>query len=369
MPRQPKPARLYLRNDKRGAGPRWIILHRGREYSTGCGFEDRAGAEAALADYLATHHEVPIGIRRLDQIAIADVITVYLREHAPTVQHPGWIADMSIAPIKWWGSRSLADIRKKTCHDYADKRRADGVGDYTIIHELSTLRAAINYYHAEHGPLPAVPVVTTPKAPETRRRALERSEVARLLAASIRLERESRASTRSGVRAVDYSYVRRFILIALYSGSRPGVALSARWLPSLDAPYFDLERGVLYRAGTTERQTHKRKPPQRIHQRLMPHLRRWSALDAAAPGIRDVCHCSAGRAPEKLRRSWATIREAAGLEPWVTPHVLRHTRATWMMRAGVDPSEAAGWLGMSEATLRSVYLHHHPDFQAHAAAA
>ncbi|MEL8056379.1 MAG: hypothetical protein AAGK66_09510, partial [Pseudomonadota bacterium] len=185
MPRPSKPARLYLRKDKRDAEPTWVILHRGKERRTGCGAEDRAGAEAALADYISEQYEVPTGIRRLDQISIADVITVYLREHAPTIQESAWLADMCIAPIKWWGGRTLADVRRQTCTQYAEVRRSDGVGDRTIIHELTALSGAINYYHSEYGPLPAVPVVTKPKAPETTRRALERAEVAALLAASL----------------------------------------------------------------------------------------------------------------------------------------------------------------------------------------
>src|SRR4029077_2967490 len=41
---------------------------------------------------------------------------------------------------------------------------------------------------------------------------------------------------------------------------------------------------------------------------------------------------------------------------------LRHTAATWLMQIGVTTWEAAGFLGMSEKTLRDVYGHHHPDY-------
>jgi hypothetical protein len=52
----------------------------------------------------------------------------------------------------------------------------------------------------------------------------------------------------------------------------------------------------------------------------------------------------------------------AGLGVDVTPHVLRHTAATWLMQAGTDPWEAAGFLGMTVETLMSRYGHHHPDY-------
>src|SRR4029434_3546284 len=44
----------------------------------------------------------------------------------------------------------------------------------------------------------------------------------------------------------------------------------------------------------------------------------------------------------------------------VTPHTLRHTAATWLMQRGAPMWEAAGFLGMSEKTLRDTYGHHHP---------
>ncbi len=57
----------------------------------------------------------------------------------------------------------------------------------------------------------------------------------------------------------------------------------------------------------------------------------------------------------------------AALDGKVTPHTLRHTAATWLMQNGVEIWQAAGYLGMSEETLRKVYGHHHPDYMRAAA--
>nr|WP_320416121.1 tyrosine-type recombinase/integrase [Bradyrhizobium roseus] len=46
----------------------------------------------------------------------------------------------------------------------------------------------------------------------------------------------------------------------------------------------------------------------------------------------------------------------------VTPHTLRHTAATWLMQRGAAMWDAAGFLGMSEKTLRETYGYHHPEF-------
>jgi integrase len=46
----------------------------------------------------------------------------------------------------------------------------------------------------------------------------------------------------------------------------------------------------------------------------------------------------------------------------IVRHRLRHTAATWMMQAGVDPWVAAGFLGMTMDTLLRRYGHHHPNY-------
>jgi integrase len=71
----------------------------------------------------------------------------------------------------------------------------------------------------------------------------------------------------------------------------------------------------------------------------------------------------------KIRSAWEGILEDAGLGDDVVRHSLRHTAATWLMQAGVDLWEAAGWLGMTVEQLEANYGHHHPDFQEEAAKA
>lgn len=51
-----------------------------------------------------------------------------------------------------------------------------------------------------------------------------------------------------------------------------------------------------------------------------------------------------------------------------TPHILRHTRATLMLQAGLSPREVGEYLGMSTKMVEEVYGHHHVEFQTGAAA-
>ena len=154
-------------------------------------------------------------------------------------------------------------------------------------------------------------------------------------------------------------HLARFILLGLYTGSRPSVIVSLQW------DWIDLARGVMVRrAPGTPENKQKRTPPVRLGSRILAHLRRWKRMDGNRCAY--VYHCD-GQHTDTPRTCWKTAVKRAGLGPGVTPHVLRHTRATWLMQNGVDIWEAAGHLGMNPSILQTVYAKHHPDFQRRAA--
>lgn len=384
MPRPRKGPHLYLKRRERfGRKSAWIIRDGANERSTGCSEGELGEAERALQAYIAgKYNPPPKAADRLEAIRVADVMRAYLDEHAPTVVRPDFIRDTAAPVLDWWGTKTLADVRGKTCRDYVDWRMEGGkerrgVSEQTARHDLKTLRAAINYYHKEYGPLPAVPALTLPAKGEGRDRWLTREEAAAMLRAARRL-RYAR-------------YVTRVILIGIYTGTRPGAILRLKWLPSPGSGWIDLEACVLHRRGPGERRTKKKRMPARIPERLLPHLRRWHAMDmrgeiggdmgSTARGVRQrrLRHKGAapivhvihyyGRAVNKLRRSWDSVCKSAGLGDDVVPHTMKHTACTWLMQAGVDVFEAAGFLSTSVETLLDVYGHHHPDFQNQAARA
>lgn len=119
---------------------------------------------------------------------------------------------------------------------------------------------------------------------------------------------------------------------------------------------------MLRRAPGKAEDKRKRTPRVRLHPRLLAHLRRWHRLDG---GHGPIVHFD-GRPVGKIRRSWMGAAIRAGLVD-VTPHTMRHTRATWLMQAGVAIWEAAGSLGMTPEVLARTYGHHHPDYQDKAA--
>lgn len=110
MPRRAKGPRLWLLK-RGGREPTWLILDGGKQHSTGCGESDRAGAERALGRYIAEKYTPPTRESALDRILIADVMTVYLKEHAPHVRNPEFLLHTANPVIDWWGGKTLAAHR------------------------------------------------------------------------------------------------------------------------------------------------------------------------------------------------------------------------------------------------------------------
>jgi integrase len=136
-------------------------------------------------------------------------------------------------------------------------------------------------------------------------------------------------------------------------------------MPSVASGYLDLEKGILFRSGTSQRKTSKRQPPVKLPSRLIAHLTRWKAMDG---NIRPVVHYN-GSSVQSVKKAFRSARIAAGLDDKVVPHCLRHSCATWLMQSGIDTWEAAGYLGMTAEVLERVYGHHSPKFQQNAAEA
>ncbi len=359
MPRAPKPPRLYLKRAERGRNAVWGIREGTHRESTGVHQCDRAGAEKALARYIDEKYTPPKGVTAA-RLFVDEIIAAYLKDYAAHSPSREFLIHTATPIAEWWTGKTLSEVNGTNCRRYVTwrmarpKRNGGTISEQTARHDLKTLRAAINWYRAEHAPLMAVPKVTLPKKKAARTDYwMERDDVARRIHVARKNEQ--------------LRHVARALLIGVYTGTRPGNILELKWLPSPENGWFDLEARVLNRGGAEARQTKKRQPPARIHARLLPHLHRWRQADLAA-GITTVVHYK-GEHIGKLRRSWKTVARLAGAPSKDAPHVMRHTAATWLMQAGTDLYEAAGYLGMSPETLWNTYGKHHPDFQRNAASA
>ena len=348
MPRRSKGARLWLRK-RPGRAAHWVIRDGSYQKGTSCLAHDIGGAERALAAYLAGKHISGLrrGTRDPDQIPIADVLTVYLTDIVPSHSRPKETKERITRLDSFFGDRMLSYVAGETCRAYVTQRSTDAAAR----RELEDLRAAINHHRREGLCNKVVEVVLPPERPP-RDRWLTRSEAARLIWSAWRYRevQKGKQTDRQSRR-----HIARFILVALYTGTRASAVCGAALQATVGHGWVDLNRGVFYRRAAGHRETKKRQPPVPLPDQLLAHLRRWKRR-----GQRFAVEWN-GNPVQSVDKAFANVVIDAGLGNDVTPHVLRHTAATWLMQAGTDVWEAAGYLGMTIDMLSQRYGHHHPD--------
>jgi integrase len=328
MPRRASGPRLYL--DKRRR--QWAIRDGSSFIRTGCAEAQLEWAEKLLAKYIAAKYSPP----RSDSPPVADILLFYLKDRVPSMKSRS--AKYNVSNLSdFWGDKTLAEVTAANCRAYAKGRTQSAARA-----DLEKLQSAIRHWHKEHTPLAVVPTVWKPPRNAPRERWLTVPEAARLVQASKRAE-----------------HLKRFVLLGLYTGSRAGVLRNLEW------SWIDLEAGTMRRRAPGASETaNKRTPPIRLPRKLKHFLRRWKEADGGK--VKYVVHYNGQQIKRDPWRSWKEACKAAKLVG-VHPHVLRHTRATWMVQRGVQPWQAAGYLGMTVRVLEATYGHHSPDWQADAA--
>jgi integrase len=269
---------------------------------------------------------------------VTDVLNDYLQERGPKVVAPERIAYAVLALTDFFEGNSVADVTSHTCGRYVEKR---GRSAGTTRRELGVLRAAIKYAHRS-GRLTRPVGVELPTRPEPRARWLTRKEAARL----VRAARTPQARL----------YLPLFILIGLYTGRRKEAILSLRW------PQVNFETRTINFEVPGRRRTNKKRGIIPIPPRLLPHLRR---ARRRGTDLGYVLHIDGNRIGD-IKKGFAAACDRTGISG-ASPHTLKHTAATWLMQAGTDPWQAAGFLSTGVESLLRIYGHHHPDYQREAA--
>jgi len=352
----------------------WVIRDGTRFVRTGCARGDRADAERRLAEYIASKYQVSRDrSRHPSEILVLDVLNIYLADKGAKHTRPEETKQRILTLADFWQPRTLADVNGQTCRKYVEWRRKQTikcfkrgkrrVTEATARRELEDLRAAINY-HRREGLCSEIVAVALPEKSAGRETWLTRSQAAGLLWAAWRAKQIMRDEVTE--REVG-RHIARFILVALYTGTRHAAICGAALRPAVGRGHVDLDRGVFHRGAKGARKTKKRQPPVRLSDRLLAHLRRWEQLGIATHAVIEWN----GKPVRSVRKGFAAAARAAGLPTTgpdkITPHVLRHTAATWAMQNGADLWQTAGMLGMTVEMLQERYGHHHPDFQLDAA--
>lgn len=233
------------------------------------------------------------------------------------------------AALGWMDAEALRPSHTAT---YARQRRGQGIGDGTIRRELTTLRAALNWAASERM-IAAAPGVRMPPKPPPRDRWLTREEAARL------------------IDACKSFHVRLFVLIALHTAARRNAILELRWVQ------VDLDERLIHFNPAGRRQTSKRRVTVPINDTL-------AAVLAEASELAETVHVIEFRRRPvgSIKKAFARTAARAGM-PDVSPHVLRHTAATWMAKEGVEMKKISLCLGhQSVKTTEEVYAHYAPDY-------
>lgn len=396
MSRRSKGPRLYLRAGR--IHPRtgqpipdiYYIRDGSAQVSTGCGPERLGEAEQALAEYIAQKWTPTTVEPQRDgdpaSTYVAEVLALYLQEKAPTSPDPVSLQGRFASLLAFWGEDTLADVKRSRCAEYVAWRTSQPIKAYTKTapkfasaqaarRDLEDLSSAIGYWAAEH-PLDRRPKVTLPEKPDSPRDALTRDQAAALLKAAMgwRLQPNGKWKRLPPSSRANRAHVRRFILIGLYTGTRPGVIPKLLWHESPSQAWVDLDAQTIYRRGKEEKDHRtKRRPLVRMPDRLVAHMMRWHEADAkrlvevgegeASRPLTTVLHHGGVPITGRIRKSFAACVRDAGLPEEITPHWMRHTCATWLMERDVKAWDAAAFTGMTTATLEKCYGHHRPGHQ------
>ena len=188
-----------------------------------------------------------------------------------------------------------------------------------------------------------------PDKPAARDRWLTRDEVAKLLRAARRADGQGRAR-----------HLARFILIAVYTGTRSTAILNMAFMPSTVGGHVDTKAGIMYRRSASVAESKKRTPPVPVPPSLLAHMRRWER------GGRWIVEYE-GQRVGSVKTAWTKALRASGIDH-CTRHDLRHTAITWGLQRGMSPWDASGFFGLTMDMVQRVYGHHHPDYLHDAAA-
>jgi len=277
-----------------------------------------------------------------EQPSISLILDGYLADRRPVVRSYDTLEVCAKALRRHLGDLQPDHLTKERARFYAARRRAEGyevgppharrrkpVQDGTILRELLMLRAACKWAHGEAW-IHAVPHIEVPRQPPPRERWLTREEADRLLDAAIA------------------PHIRAFLAIALYTAARAGAVLDLTWdRVNLAAGLIDL--GAV--AGGKARAVVP------IADRLRPILEEALQL-ATCPFVVEYT----GRRVASVKTGTRAAARRAGL-PGVTPHILRHTAATWMAMKNVPMEQIARLLGHADSRVTErVYAKHTPDY-------
>lgn len=297
-----------------------------RRISTGT--RDRRKAERYLSQFIAgSENKIP------ENRTVGSILEGYEADHGPSLRSPEALKYSIRALQPFFGDLLPSHLLPMTIKRYARER---GASDGTILREIGVLRAALSWA-VENKWIEAKPIISNPvKRPPPRDRWITKQEAEALLDAC----REP--------------HIRLFVLMGLMTAARMSAILEAKW-SQVD---WELRR-IDYGKG----HGNKRRAIVPLNDTVFDTLNGARKLACS-----DYIIEYGGQPIKTVKKGFQSACKRAGLKG-VTPHILRHSGATWMSMDGVPMREIAQMLGDSEATVERVYAKYHPDYLKRAASA
>jgi len=274
-------------------------------------------------------------------VTVSSALRKYWKEHVSFKVVAKTRIDYAIRELDdFFGERAIADIDVRACREYHIHRSSEDVSDSTVRYELGILQAAANHCvkwrHLTKADLPSIEL---PAGAPPRAIWLYKDELQKL------------ASVATG-RALN------FILLAYYTAGRK---TSVENLERYQVTFDPKPRINLAKRG--EVKTAKRRPIVPIDPAVVDRLKELleSHTSKYILGSNDDIRLEFTKAAKEaglLDLPERGLREAGRL----TPHVLRHSRATHLLQDKVNPFAVANLLGDNLQTVLRVYGHACPDY-------
>jgi len=291
--------------------------------------KNRGDAEKALAEFLTLR---AVDIDR-DQRSFADVVEIYIRQHSRPRGNE--ITDRRVlrAPVGAFGEAPAASISDADVQSYS---RARSRGQYgpkkvkpsTIRREIVALQAVLNWALRKD----------LIRANRPFRFEKPSDDAVRDLWLTAEQEREVLDALHDAPVSV-----RIFTRLALTYGVRRGAIMDLRY----DGAMVNFVTNTINFNVPGKPTNRKRRP-------VVPMTRTIrDDLSAAFQGGGWVCERNTPKVFKAFMRS-------IGYE-WVTPHVLKHTAITSMLRQGVPPGDVSKLTATDLRTIYRVYRHHTAD--------
>ncbi|GAB5387035.1 MAG: site-specific integrase [Alphaproteobacteria bacterium] len=326
---RPAPEAVRLWKRKNG---QWYFCYEdntGRTRQRSVGTQDEAIAKLELARYREELRQAPLRDRR-----IVSIVDAYLqdRKNVRSID----TLHFTCKPLReHLGGLAGDELDDLMIAEYISVRRDLGRADGTIAKELRILRAALNL--AE------------------RRGIIERAPKYRieLKASRAREYWITRDQARLLVAHCEAYHIKLFCELALGTAARKSAILELTW------DRVNFETGMIsFGAG----HGNKRRSTVPMNTRLR------EVLDGAWMIATSDFVIEWNSKPVKdIKTGFKAAVKRAGLPAHVTPHVLRHTVATWMAMDDVPLRKIAKYLGDTEEVVERVYAKHSPSYLASAA--